>query len=131
MTKNTKILIILGLGAVGLWIWYRKRQGLSIVPNFAGSGGAPFAGSGSTLPTVGGSVPIDDRDIIALRAAQTGALARTNCIFPNRWINTTSGPYYGKCVQGDVFSEWVKLPASVQGFATDATYAEFMRAIGR
>ena len=69
--------------------------------------------------------------IKAARAAQTGALSRSQCIFPNRWINTTSGPYYGKCVQGDVFQKWIALPSAVQQYATDATYAQFMTAIGR
>ena len=83
------------------------------------------------MPTVGGSVAIDNPDIIKLRDAQTGALARKSCIYPNRWINTTTGPYFGKCVQQDVFTLWTQLPGDVQGFATDATYAEFMRSIGR
>lgn len=132
MTTNQKTYLILGIGgAAVVWWWWRRRQGLSLIPNFGGSGGAGFAGSGNTVPGVGGTVPIDDPTIVQARNAQTGALARKSCIFPNRWINTTTAPYYGKCVQGDVFSKWIALPSNVQQYATDATYAEFMRSIGR
>jgi hypothetical protein len=132
LTKDQKTYLILGIGGAGLLYWYwRRKNGLALIPNAGGSGGAGFAGSGSTTPTVGGTVAIDDPAIIAARNAQTGALARKSCIFPMRWINTTTGPYYGKCVQQDVFAKWIELPANVQQFATDATYAQFMQSIGR
>lgn len=132
LTKNQQVILILGIGGAALaWWWWRRRQGLPLVPNFGGSGGAGFAGSGSSVPTVGGTVAIDNPDIIKARDAQTGALARHSCIFPNRWINTTTAPYYGKCVASDVFPKWTALPADVQQYATDATYAEFMKSIGR
>jgi|SRR5687767_10538479 hypothetical protein len=132
MNKDQKTYLILGIGAAGLLYWYwRRSNGLALIPNAGGSGGAGFAGSGSTVPTVGGSVKIDDPTIVAARNAQTGALSRKSCIFPNRWINTTTGPYFGKCVQPDVFSQWIVLPGDVQLFATDATYAAFMKSIGR
>lgn len=132
MTKDQKTYLILGIGAAGLaWWFWRRRQGLSLIPNFGGSGGAGFAGSTTPQATVGGTTAIDNPDLIKLRDAQTGPLARKSCIFPNRWINTTTGPYYGKCVQQDVFAKWITLAGNVQQFATDATYAEFMRSIGR
>lgn len=132
MTKNQKTYLILAIGGAGLlWWWWRRKQGLSLIPNVGGSGGAGFAGSGSTVPSVGGSVPIDDPAIVQARKQQTGALARTNCIFPMRWINTTTAPYYGKCVQPDVFAQWITLPGDVQQYATDATVATFMQSIGR
>jgi hypothetical protein len=137
LTDKQKTYLIFGVGAAGLaWWWWRRRQGLSLIPNNPFSGGGGFAGSGpgggaAVAPGVGGTLPIDDADIIKARDAQTGALARHSCIFPNRWINTTTGPYYGHCVAPDVFPQWTALPGNVQGFATEATYAQFMRSIGR
>lgn len=132
MTKNQKTYLILGIGGAGLaWWWWRRSQGLALIPNPAGSGGAGFAGSEPNPPSVGGSVPIDDPQIVMQRNAQTGALARKSCLFPNRWINTTTGPYFGKCVQQDVFDRWIALPGDIQRYATDATYAQFMTSIGR
>lgn len=134
LTDNQKTYLILGVGAAGLaWWWWRRRQGLSLIPNNPFSGGGGFAGAGNanTAPSVGGTVPIDDPNIILQRNAQTGALSRKACIFPNRWINTTTGPYFGHCVPPDVFPLWTALPGDVQGFATEATYAQFMRSIGR
>ena len=132
MNKDQKTYLILGIGAAGLLYWYwRRSNGLALIPNAGGSAGAGYAGAGSTVPTVGGTVAIDDPVIVAARNAQTGALARKSCIFPNRWINTTTGPYFGKCVQQDVFSQWIALPGDVQKYATDATYAQFMTSIGR
>jgi hypothetical protein len=132
VTDTKKTYLILGIGAAGLlWFFYRRKQGLSLIPNIGGSGGAGFAGSGSTLPTVGGTVAIDNPDIVKARDAQTGALARHSCQAGMRWINTTTGPYFGHCVQNDVFGQWAALPSDVQYYATDATYAQFMSAIGR
>ena len=131
MTDNQKTYLILGVGGGALlWWWYRRSKGLSLIPNNPFSGGGGFSGSGSG-PTVGGTTPIGDKDIEAARNAQTGTLARKSCIYPMRWINTTTGPYFGKCVPGDVFAQWIALPGDVQQYATDATYAEFMRSIGR
>jgi len=134
MTKQQKTYTILAIGGAGvLWWWWRRRQGVPLVPNAGGSGGGSFAGSTTPVSTVGGTVPIDDPNIVKLRGEQTGPLARTECKPnpANRWINTTTGPYFGKCVPNDVFQQWAALPGDVQRFATDATYAEFMRSIGR
>lgn len=132
MTKTQQTYLILGIGGAGLFYWwYRRKNGLALIPNAGGSGGAGFAGSAPAPPTVGGNVPIDDSNIILQRNAQTGALARKSCIFPMRWINTTTGPYFGKCVQQDVFDRWIILPGDVQRYATDATFAQFMASIGR
>lgn len=131
--KKQASIAILVVGAAGLWYWWRRRQGLPLVPNFGGAGGGGYAGSTNTTPGVGGNTRIDDPTISKLRAEQTGAMARTNCLPTpaNRWINTTTGPFYGKCVPNDVFQQWAALPGDVQLYATDATYFEFMRSIGR
>jgi hypothetical protein len=135
LTQNQKTaaILIIGGGALAWW-WYRRSKGLSLIPNtpFSGGGGMPGTNSNqSQTPTVGGTVRIDNPDVIKQRDAQTGALARKSCIFPNRWINTTTGPYFGRCVQGDVFQKWIALPGDVQLYATDATYVAFMKSIGR
>jgi hypothetical protein len=132
LSKNQQVFLILGIGGAALaWWWWRRHQGLPLIPNFGGSGGAGFAGSGSTAPTVGGTVRIDNPDVIKARDAQTGALARHSCQAGMRWINTTTAPYYGHCVQNDVFSKWTALPGDVQLYATEATFAQFMQSIGR
>lgn len=141
LSKEQTTYLILGVGAAGLaWWWWRRRQGLPLFPNFSGSGGAPFAGAGGSggvtgggVPSVGGTVRIDDPNVIKARSEATGTLARSQCLPTpqNRWINTTTGPYFGKCVPNDVFQLWAALPGDVQAYATDATYFQFMRSIGR
>ena len=137
MTKQTKAFVILGvgLGAIG-WYWWRHSRGLSLIPNPLGSGGA--IGAGSAVPTVGGNISVDNPDIVKARNEVTGSLARHSCqagltdmTHCCRWINTTTGPYYGHCVGNDVFALWAQLPGDVQQYATEATYLAFLRSIGR
>ena len=120
MTKNQKTYLVLGVGAVLLFLWYRSRstggslfgsllggQGTAgagtLNTSFSGSPGATGSGAG------GGSSTIDENERIRLRNLATGAASRGACLFPTcRWIDTSTAPYYGLGVTQANFDKWLR-----------------------
>jgi hypothetical protein len=116
--KNKKVWLIVGVGALGLYAFYRYRKGLSIFPSLggllagqgtAGSGTANTGFTGQTnLPQVPAQTMSED-ERIRLRNAATGPGSRGQCIFPRRWIDTQTAPYYGLCVDQATFTRWLNM----------------------
>lgn len=128
MKANTKtLLIIAGVGAIGLYAFYRYRKGLSIFPGF----GTALAGQGtqgSVLPNTsfGGNAPnlppvptqtFSEAERLARRNAATGPLSRSQCNIANgcRWIDTQTGPYYGLGVSQTNFTRWLNMSFTFPG----------------
>ncbi len=117
--KKHKTLLILGIGAIGLYAFYRYRKGLPIFPGFgSGLAGQGTAGSNSVNPSFGGTtslpqVPVQtmtEAERIRLRNMATGPLARGSCLINvdgRRWIDTQTAPYYGLCVTQANFTRWL------------------------
>ncbi len=121
MTTQKKTILIIAVGALGLYAFYRYRKGLPIFGGFGsamagqgtqgGSTSNPSAtGSGSTnLP----QVPVqsmNENERIRLRNLATGPLSRSQCLINvdgRRWIDTQTAPYYGLCVTQANFTRWV------------------------
>lgn len=129
MKKQT--LLILGLGAIGLYAFMRYRQGLPILPGFGSPlAGQGTAGSGTLNPSLGGSTsnpgggggtavprlptiptqPFSEAERIRLRNLATGPGSRGSCLIQNgcRWIDTQTGPLYGLGVSQAQFDRWMK-----------------------
>lgn len=127
--KNKKVLLIIGIGALGLYAFYRYRKGLPILPSFggllagqgtAGSGGSLNAGfvGQSNLPQVP-TQTMSESERIRLRNLATGAGSRSSCIIDaahapagytgsyGRWIDTQTPPFYGICVSQANFTRWL------------------------
>lgn len=108
--------IVAGAGAVALFLWYRSRSGSSgFGASLAGQGAA-----GSTLPnlsfggTSNGAVSPDNlaqHEAARNRARNeaTGPQSRGACLYPMRWIDTETGPYFGFCVTQAMFDQWVRV----------------------
>jgi len=122
--KKHKVLIIVGVGALGLYAFYRYRRGLPIFPGFGSAlAGQGTAGSNSVNPSFGGStggntvnlptVPaqtMSEAERIRLRNLGTGPLSRSQCLINvdgRRWIDTQTAPYYGLCVTQANFTRWM------------------------
>ncbi len=117
--KNKKALLILGIGALGLYAFYRYRKGLPIFPGFGSAlGGQGTAGSGTVNGSFGGTtnlpqVPVQtmsETERIRLRNMATGPLSRGQCLINvdgRRWIDTQTAPYYGLCVTQANFTRWI------------------------
>jgi hypothetical protein len=117
--KNKKVFLILGIGAIGLYAFYRYRKGLSIFPSFGGTlAGQGTAGSGGSTngAFVGQTnlpqVPVQtmsESERIRLRNLATGPSSRGQCLIGNgcRWIDTQTAPYYGIGVNQATFTKWM------------------------
>jgi hypothetical protein len=107
MTKKNKQILLWGALAGGVaFLYFRMRGGAGL-----GLGSIFGASTGTNVNPAGGSgvaTPSLDYNVIALRGAATGPLSRHACALPKRWINTTSGPYYGHCVTQAQFNEWLR-----------------------
>jgi hypothetical protein len=116
MKKNTTTWLVLGIGAAALLLWYSKRKtgsyfGLLGGQGTAGSGAinTSLTGSGGAAqPVSGPAYQMTEAQRIQLRNSATGPQARTNCIFPMRWIDTQTAPYYGVCVTQSQFDQWMR-----------------------
>lgn len=120
MTKNQKLLLIAGVGVLGLYAFYRYRQGQPIFSGFPLLGGQGTMGSGTGNPAATGSgttnlpqVPtqtMSEQQRIMLRNQATGPLSRSQCLINvdgRRWIDTQTAPYYGLCVSQAQFTRWL------------------------
>lgn len=128
MTKPQQqklMMIVLIAGAAGLAFWWWKRrsangmaaQGTGVLATAAGPSSASVE---STL----GTKPVDDPEIKAARAMASGGTARSACRglpYGERWINTTTSPYYGICVNQAMFDRWTQQSDRVQSYATART----------
>jgi hypothetical protein len=117
--KNRTTWIVLGVGAAALLLWYSKRRTGSLFGLFTGGlAGQGTAGSGTvnTSLTGSGGAPrtvlsgpayqMTEAQRIQLRNSATGPQSRSACIFPMRWIDTQTAPYYGVCVTQSQFNQW-------------------------
>jgi hypothetical protein len=117
MTKDQKTYLLLGGGALALFAWYQYRRTGSFSfgsllggQGTAGSGSlnTSFSGSSPGGTVGGGSSSISESERLRLRALATGAGSRGVCLFPARWIDTSTAPYYGLCVSQANFDKWVR-----------------------
>lgn len=117
--KNKKVFLIVGIGAIGLYAFYRYRRGLPILGGFgstlAGQGTAGAGGSVNTsfvgqsnLPQVP-SQTMTETERLRLRNLATGPASRGQCAIANgcRWIDTQTPPYYGIGVSQANFTRWL------------------------
>lgn len=134
MDKKYLTWIALGVGVVGLWWFYRSRQGLSLIPGRGqpppppAGGYAQGSGPGTiVLPRnpVPSGTSINDPAIVAARGAATGSGSRALCGL--RWIKTVDGPYYGLCVSENDLNRW---NAMAGGLANTATTAQVKSTLG-
>lgn len=131
MDRQKVTWIVLGLGVVGLWWFYRSRRGLPVLPGMGsstpvrGSAGPTTQGSPAPAPAPSGSRTINDPDIVAARGAATGSGSRAACGL--RWIKTIDGPYYGLCVDEATLGRW---NAIAGGAALTATTAQVKATLG-
>jgi hypothetical protein len=116
--KNRTTWIVLGVGAAALLLWYSKRRTGSLFGLFGGLAGQGTAGSGTVntsltgsggapRPVSGPAYQMTEAQRIQLRNSANGPLSRGQCIFPMRWIDTQTAPYYGVCVTQSQFNQWM------------------------
>lgn len=119
MKDKKKVILIVAIGALGLYAFYRYRKGQPILPGFggllagqgtAGSGGSQngaFTGQ-TSLPQVPAQ-PFSEAERIRLRNLATGPQSRGQCLIQNgcRWIDTQTPPYYGLGVSQAIFTRWI------------------------
>lgn len=125
--KKHKTLIILGAGALALWVFYRYRKGQPLIPSFGSSlAGQGTAGSTTSNGAFSSSSPLlppvpvqsmTETERLRLRNLATGPLSRGQCLIGNgcRWIDTQTAPYFGLGVSQANFTRWLN-----SGYTSDS-----------